>query len=308
MPFFHRNSLTESNATPELPLSSSPQWTRQNKSSTHWKKAALVGFLSLFVAGAGQLYNRQPRKSIGLALTIPVLLILAAKIRIVFSFFTMVSFFVVLILWRLFIAADAAYNAWVAKNPETAIPRPGFTYPVITVALLIAASYPSAEDLKRWTSFAAFKVPSESMCPTICLGERVVADMAAYKSKDPQRGDLVLLKHPSSSGLFIKRVIGVPGDVVTLAAQGAVLVNGKSLIPLQTCGVPIQQQDNSDDYTKFEPTKVREGTFFVVGDNRGKSFDSRSPEFGQVVPDMVRGKPLFLYWSPGHSRLGCLTR
>jgi len=300
--------MTEPDATPELSLSSWPQRTRQSKSSTHWKKATLAGFLSLVVAGAGQLYNRQPRKSIGLALTIPMLLILAAKTRIVFSFFPMVSFFVVLIFWRLFIAADAAYNAWTGKKPEVAILRPGFTYPVIAVALLIAASYPSSEDFKRWTSFAAFKIPSASMCPTICLGERVVADTAAYKSKPPQRGDVILLKHPSSPGLFIKRVIGVPGDVVAPGAQGTIVVNGKPLIPTETCGVPIQQQDNPDDNPKFEPTQVPEGTFFVVGDNLGNSFDSRIPEFGQVVPDMVRGKPLFLYWSPGDSRLGCPTR
>jgi signal peptidase I len=300
--------MTEPNATADLTLSSSPQRTLQNKPSSRWKKAALAGLLSLFVAGEGQLYNRQPRKAIGLALTIPTLLILAAKTRIFFSFFTMVSFFIVLIGWRLFITADAAYNAWTAKKPEAAVARPGFTYPVIAVTLLIAAFYPSYEDFKRWTSFAAFKVPSASMCPTICSGERAVADTGAYKSKPPQRGNLILLKHPSSPGLFIKRVIGLPGDVVTPGAKGTILINGKPLIPPETCGIPIQQPENPDDYPMFESTKVREGTFFVVGDNLGQSFDSRIPEFGPVVPDMVRGKPLFLYWSPGHSRLGCRTR
>src|ERR1700688_3568167 len=138
--------MTEPNATADLTLSPSPQQTLQNKLSSRWKKAALAGLLSLLVAGEGQLYNRQPRKAIGLAFTIPTLLILAAKTRIFFSFFTMVSFFIVLIGWRLFITADAAYNAWTASEPEAAVPRPGFTYPVIAVALLIAAFYPSYED------------------------------------------------------------------------------------------------------------------------------------------------------------------
>jgi signal peptidase I len=300
--------MTEPNSILDPTLSSSPQRTFQNRPSSRWKKAVLASFLSLLVAGAGQLYNRQPRKAIGLALSIPMLLILAAKTRVVFSFFTMVSFFIVLIGWRLFITADAAYNAWTAKKPETAILRPRFTYAVIAAALLIAAFYPSPEDFKRWSSFAAFKIPSASMCPTICLGERVVADMGAYKSKSPQRGDLVLLKHSSSTGLFIKRVIGLPADIVTSGAKGTIIVNGKPLIPPETCGSPIQQPDNPGDYSMFESTKIPEGTFFVVGDNLGQSFDSRIPEFGPVVPDMIRGKPLFLYWSPGHSRLGCPTR
>ena len=103
----------------------------------------------------------------------------------------MVAFFSILIGWRFFIAAEAAYNAWSAKKPETALPHPRLTYPVVAVVLLAAALYPSYDEFKRWTSFAAFEVPSASMCPTICLGERIVADMGAYKSRSPQRGDLV---------------------------------------------------------------------------------------------------------------------
>jgi Signal peptidase, peptidase S26 len=65
-----------------------------------------------------------------------------------------------------------------------------------------------------WTSFAAFKVPSASMCPTICSGERIVADLGAYRSKSPERGALVLLQHRFSPALCIKRVVGLPGDIV----------------------------------------------------------------------------------------------
>jgi hypothetical protein len=51
--------------------------------------------------------------------------------------------------------------------------------------------------------------------------------------------------------------------------------------------------------------RVQEGTFFVVGDNLDQSFDSRVPEFGNVTLDMLRGKPLYFYWSPGRSRIAC---
>jgi signal peptidase I len=287
---------------------SSPLAIPQHETSSRWKRTALAGFLSLLIAGMGQLYNRQPRKALWLALMIPILLGLAAQTRIVFSFLTMVLFFALLTSWRLFIAAEAAYAAWKAKMPEAAFLRPRVTYPLVAVVLFAAALFPSPNDFKRWTSFAAFKVPSASMCPTICLGERIIAEMGAYKAKSPQRGDLVLLKHKSSSGLFIKRVIGTPGDVVSLGPDGTILINGKSLIPPEVCGSPIHQRDAPADFSMFESTKVLEGMFFVIGDNLGHSFDSRIAEFGPVTSDMIRGKPIFLYWSPAHSRIGCATR
>jgi len=299
--------MTELNLNPDQ-APSSPQQTPQHKPSSRWKKATVAGFLSLLIAGMGQLYNRQPRRALWLALPIPILVVFAAQTRILSSFFTMVAFFTFFTGWRVFVAAEAAYSAATFKRPEATPPRPRLTYPLVTVVLLAAALYPSHDQFKRWTSFAAFKVPSASMCPTICLGERIVADMGAYKSKSPEHGDLVLLKHKSSSGLFIKRVIGIPGDVVVPGPDGTILINGKPLIPPEVCGNPIQQRGAPADYSMFESAKVPEGMFFVIGDNLGNSFDSRIAEFGPVTSDMIRGKPLFLYWSPGHSRIACPTR
>src|SRR4051794_3897536 len=112
--------MTELNLNPEqTPFS--PQAMPQHKPSSRWKKATLAGFLSLLIAGMGQLYDRRPRKALWLALTIPILLVLAAQTRIVFSFFTMVAFFTVLIGWRLFIAAEAVYSARTAKKAEAAL-------------------------------------------------------------------------------------------------------------------------------------------------------------------------------------------
>jgi signal peptidase I len=264
----------------------------------------MAGFLSLFIPGTGQLYNHQPRKALLLVLPIPFVVVLAAKTRIVFSFATMVAFFALLIGWRLFIAGEAAYGGW-TNRVESAPSRPRLPYWLIAVVLIIAALYPSYDDFKRWTSFAAFKVPSASMCPTICPGERIVADLSAYKSKSPERGDLILLKHKSSPALFIKRVIGLPGDMVGPGLNGAILVNGVTVIFPKACGTPIPQKYDPGDYSMFKSSRVPEGTFFVVGDSLDNSFDSRIPEFGPVVLGDVRGKPIFLYWSPSRSRIGC---
>ena len=112
------------------------------------------------------------------------------------------------------------------------------------------------------------------------------------------------LKHPSSGALFIKRVIGVAGN--TVGPGPGIFVNGQQFRAPVPCGAATPQTKyDPADYSAFQTTTVPEGTFFVVGDNLGNSFDSRIPEFGRVTSEMVRGKPLYLYWSSDKSRIGC---
>jgi signal peptidase I len=182
----------------------------------------------------------------------------------------------------------------------------------ITIILVVLAhAFPTAiQVLARPSDFRAFKVPSQSMCPTICPGERIVADMAAYDGRLPQRGEVVLLEVPALQmrTLFVKRVIGVAGDTVEAGSNNEILVDGKPLTPPRVCGTPILGHNHGDELPGFATTKVPEGYFFVVGDNLADSNDSRFPEFGLVATDQLRGKPLFIYWSAGHSRIGCATQ
>jgi signal peptidase I len=160
----------------------------------------------------------------------------------------------------------------------------------------------------RYSYLGAFKVVSGSMCPTICPGERIMADMDAYHSRSPQRGELVLLKLPETQALLIKRVIGVAGDTIEAGTKNEVIVDGKPLSLPRTCGSPVLEQNPSDELPDFSSTTVPKGSFFVVGDNLANSNDSRYPGFGLVSVDQLRGKPLFLYWSSGRSRIGCRTQ
>src|SRR5438045_6112 len=171
--------------------------------SSRWKRPTLAVLLSLVFPGMGQLYNRQPRKAFSLALITYILDFLMVKTRLLFAFSTMVVTILALGLWKLFVAAEAGYAAAAAKKPEPPVPMPRLIYPILAV-LFFAAVFVPFPDLKSEAGFASFKVPSASMCPTICLGERFVADMHAYKLRPPQRGDLILMKHSSSGALFIK--------------------------------------------------------------------------------------------------------
>jgi len=285
----------------------------QTKSSdlrppSRWKKATVATLLSLVFPGTGQLFNRQPRKGFALALITYLFDLLMVKTPILFIFPTMVATIVAVGIWKLFVGAEAGYAAAAAKKPESTVPVPLFTYPLLAVIFIAAVVIPGPDRLKSEAGFAAFKISSASMCPTICFGERIVADVRAYKSKPVQRGDLILIKHPSFAGLLVKRVIAIAGDKVSPGPSGAIVVNGQPFNPPAPCGKPTMETNDSADYSMFHSTTVPAGSLFVVGDNLGNSFDSRIPEFGPATPGMVRGKPLFLYWSPSISRIGCSLR
>jgi signal peptidase I len=272
-------------------------------------KAILAALLSFLISGAGQLYNRQPRKALVLAIAGPIFILASAATRILLSFPGLVFFLVIAITWKIGITVEAFVARRKSKKPENPLLDSRASTPLVAIVLLAAAFYPSPDDFKRWTGFAAFKIPSASMCPTICVGDRIIADQKAYQDRLPQRGDLIMLKHESSTGLFLKRVIGVAGDTVAPGAGGTVLVNGKPLEPVPGCGgQSFEQTVDSGAYSEFKLTQVLEGTFFVVGDNLGDSFDSRIAAFGPVVPEQVRGRPIFLYWSSDFRRIGCRTR
>jgi signal peptidase I len=163
----------------------------------------------------------------------------------------------------------------------------------------------------RWAGSAnlrAFRSSSDSMCPAICVYERIIAGMDAFETQLPCRGDVILFYFGPDNVTYIKRVIAIEGDSVAPGPENSILVNGKSLELPHVCGDPVR---NADSYAAPEPfaaTTVPKGTYFVIGDNLNNSYDSRIEGFGLVKREQVRGKALFIYWSPGKSRFGCPIR
>ena len=135
------------------------------------------------------------------------------------------------------------------------------------------------------------RVPSESMEKTIMTGDRVFGNRLAYLFDDPERFDIVVFKYPDDeSQLFVKRVIGLPGETVEIK-DGKVYING-SETPLDDSFTP---ETPTGDYG---PYVVPDGSYFMLGDNRNHSGDSRFWKQPYVEKEKIVGKAIFRYF-PG---------
>ncbi len=159
----------------------------------------------------------------------------------------------------------------------------------------------------------AFKIPSGSMIPTLQIGDHILVnkfllgtpvdipftsinlfDMPGLRK--PGKGDIIVFKYPQDPQRdFIKRVVGVGGDIVE-ARDKEVFVNGRKLVEpyVQHADSDIKPRD-VDRRDNFGPVLVPEGSVFVMGDNRDQSYDSRF--WGFVDVKQIKGKAIIIYWS-----------
>jgi signal peptidase I len=272
-------------------------------------QATTAAFLSLLFPGLGQLWNLEPWKGFFVAVSFPVLAMMVGITRILLSFTGMLAAVVGMIAWRIWICVDAARVARRGAESKKSFRQAPLAF-VVLGSLIVASGVGSSSDyfLHKLAYFRAFRVPSSSFCPTICDGERVVADMGAYLKSPPKKDDVIMFQYRSANGpLYIKRVIGVEGDVIS-GKDGVILVNGKPFAEysrIRICGQPIQGYQSGGELPRFDAVKVPSSSFFVVGDNSTNSYDSRIAGFGLVSLDQIRGRPVYIYWSTGKSRIGC---
>ena len=135
----------------------------------------------------------------------------------------------------------------------------------------------------------AFKVQGSSMSPELSDGERILVNKLVYQLGDIERGDVVVFWYPEDPDLsFIKRVVGLPGEIVEIR-NGRVYVDGELI---EEAYVSPERADNRS----YAAREVKPGHYFVLGDNRRGSNDSRS--WGFVPKRYIYGKAFVLIWPP----------
>jgi signal peptidase I len=129
------------------------------------------------------------------------------------------------------------------------------------------------------------------MHPTYKNGEYLMANKITYKVKEPQRGDVIIFKYSDTQD-FIKRIIGLPGETVMLK-DGKIYINGELLDESAYLNSSIYTS-GGDFLKEGQSIKVPEGEYFVCGDNRPHSSDSRT--FGTISIDRIKGKAWIVYF------------
>ncbi len=137
-----------------------------------------------------------------------------------------------------------------------------------------------------------FCVSGACMQPHLYTGERVLANKLAYQLGEPKRGEIVIFHYPKDTRqIYVKRVIGLPGETIAIRG-GAVLINGKPLPE------PYKAFAAHGD---MAPQVVERGTYFMMGDNRDVSDDSRY--WGDLPRSDIIGEAVACYWPPARCQV-----
>ena len=187
-----------------------------------------------------------------------------------------------------------------SSSPDRAVPAPAPAgrrrrRALIEWAAVIAVAVIAALALRSFV-VQPYYIPSGSMEPTLKIGDKVLVDKLSYHFHSVHRGDVIVFKKPpsfNSPGVkdLIKRVIGLPGETIS-ASGGQVYIDGKLLAQ------PWLPKLHA--YTaNFGPVHIPMGDYFVMGDNRGDSDDSRF-QLGPIPRNLIVGRAFLVWWPLGH--------
>jgi signal peptidase I len=255
-------------------------------------RRTLAFFLSLAQPGAGHFLLGHFRRGIAWAVALPaavLVLVVAAPIHIVF----------------MLVALLVSYGGLVACATDVTrltVARPRWALVLVGWAALVAGTFVLApiKDYYRENRAQAFTIPAGSMMNTLLVGDYILVDKAVYRARAPRRGDVVVFKYPVDERRdFIKRIVGTAGETIQVRGQ-QVLINGAALEePYVLGGPPGVTPAGSSPSCPYayacEPVVVPPDSYFVLGDNRDNSQDSRY--WGFVKRDKIKGKAVQVYWS-----------
>jgi len=255
------------------------------------RSAILAGLLNFMGAGLGFLYVGRPSWAAINLLSLPLLLGFGAWIGLMFK---PAGFVAVCISLLAVIVASMYLAVRIARREQAAELRAYQRWYVYFSYYVAASIFLNVVLMNRSALFGyeTFRVPSRSMMETLLPGDSFVSNTWAFKRRTPRRGEVIVFLYPKDPSLkYVQRVVGLPGD--TLRVQGGVVeVNGARLdepyiSPGHNHGAPFGNG-------RFE---VPVGHYFVMGDNRDNSADSRV--WGTVPQANLYGSVEFIFWSYG---------
>jgi len=166
-------------------------------------------------------------------------------------------------------------------------------YLLVAICAVVAALLVQAYVVKP------YRIPSESMASTLVPRDRVLVNKVVYRTRDPHRGDIVVIDSHVLNKVLIKRIVGLPGERIALDG-GRVYIDGRALAEpyVDVTGGRREQTDpfigTGKPWSLESPYVIPAGHYFVMGDNREVSDDSR--DWGTVPRSEIIGEAFFTYW------------
>jgi signal peptidase I len=246
----------------------------------------LAAAISALLPGSGQLLLGMKRRGIWLVSGFLLVLIEICVLRLPTTYWGYIFTAWCMLPLAIYAASNALYGH--SQKVPVRLSR-WWLLVVVPAAFLLAAT--TYSGLIRAAGFRTFTIPSTSMEPTLHPGDKFVVDTHAYRQHDPERGDIVAFR--KNNIYFAKRIAAVGGDTIQ-GRYGLMFLNGQKLDePYVVHSAPASAPS---DLNTFAPVAISLGQYYVMGDNRDVSFDSRSPEYGPVTSEMIIGKCLYIYW------------
>jgi len=263
--------------------------------------------LSFAAPGLGHIYSGKIEKglilfSLGFIL-IPIALLFYLSVGPKFVY----PLFIGGLVFSLLVFVYAAFDAWLITkqiSPDYQLKR--YNLKIIYIAMIIVSLlYPVMfTTYVNQNIIQAFKIPSSSMVPTILPGDYLLANKAMYQRSGPEQGDIVVFPHPNQRHkIFIKRIIGLPGDTIILK-NNILTINNKEITQYNrndktytekngNAVYHVNWSDTDNKITSFNEMTIPTGFCFVMGDNRSNSVDSR--HFGPIPLRDIMGKAEYIY-------------
>lgn len=269
---------------------------RRRRRSTR-RKPWIAGLLSLLEPGLGQIYNGQIRKGL-LFLALPLLAI-PADILFVTSdslVFLLVVFALVQLTYYIIVTADAIVTANRPRVEKYKLKK--YNHPLVYLSIFVAVSIVdltiSSYMQSNYVQFMGIDNPGNE--PTLLVGDHILVDRRS-SARNPKRGELIVLEYPQDSDdELVKRMVAMGGDLVEIQDKTLLINNHPVEEHYVSYGESIIVDDEKQAlFDNFEAMTIPENSYFVLGDNRSNSYDSRS--FGILGKEAIKGTVKAIYWS-----------
>ncbi|MBT7087156.1 MAG: signal peptidase I [Desulfobacterales bacterium] len=266
---------------------------------TKIRKPWLAGLLSLLFPGLGHIYCGKAKHGIILYFCLEIITLFAFAIILLPIPILNVAITVLIILSAyICVIIDSVKTAKVAAE-DYELKKYNRWYVYIGVILITGLLI---DDSISWATkryyIQSFKIPSGAMMPTVEIGDHIITNKFIYELKKPEHNDVIVFIPPHDPDKkYIKRVVGVEGDVVEIRDKQLYINNKKITGGYEIFSDPsiIPKSSTRGIRDNFSPVIVPDDSYFVLGDNRDQSYDSRF--WGFVNREAVKGKVQTTYWS-----------